>query len=375
MKRDILYVDDEPENTIVFQAAFENEFRIWTANDGRQALELLEQIPFPVVVADQRMPEMSGVELFEVVRSRYPFIKRILLTGYTDPAATIDAINKGQVFQFVTKPWERHELLSVLIRAVEAHDLAVTNTALTDRLLASERHALLGRATARLTHEIKNQLCIFPLLETIGERYPHDAEMTEIADFAMRTYERLVVLVEEVKGFVRLEQDDFPKQTMRISDVIHELVSFLRFDHLIPHDRLSVFITADPLVHVNKLKLQQVLLNLVKNAADAIRDVPHGRIMLTADRHGAEAIVSVQDTGCGMSPATLARIWEPFFTTKGSEGTGLGLDICRRLVESHRGQISCHSDLGAGTIFTVRLPAAEHSDQPEELPALSGSPG
>lgn len=370
MKRDILYVDDEPENTVVFEAAFEDDFRIWTAGSGPEALEILEQVTVPVVVADQRMPGMSGVELFEIVRNRYPFIKRILLTGYTDPAAMMDAINKGQVFQFVTKPWERHELFSILFRALESHDLAVANTALTDRLLASERNAMLGQATARITHEIKNQLCIFPLLETIGDRYPEDPELTEIAEFATKTYERLVSLVEEVKSFVRYEQEDFPRQVLRVSDVVHELVSFLRFDRLIPHERLSVFITADPLIRANKLKLQQVLLNLVKNAADAIRDRPGGRIMLTTDRDGAEAVISVQDTGCGMSEATMARIWEPFFTTKGVEGTGLGLDICRRLVEGHGGRICCQSEVNVGTTFTIHLPAVEPAADLAEAAAL-----
>lgn len=373
MNRDILYVDDEPENIIVFEAAFEEDFRIWTARSGQQALEILEQVAVPVVVADQRMPGMSGVELFEVIRSRHPFIRRVLLTGYTDPAAMIDAINKGQVFQYVTKPWERHEVLSVLLRAIEAHDLAVANTALTDRLLASERNAMLGQATARLTHEIKNQLCIFPLLETIGDRYPDDPELAEIARFATKTYERLVGLVEEVKAFVRFEQEEFPKQVIRLSDVVHELASFLRFDHLIPHERLSVFITADALVRANKLKLQQVLLNLVKNAADAIRDRANGRIMITTDCQGSDAVISVQDTGSGIPRATMARIWEPFFTTKGPNGTGLGLDICRRLVEGHGGRITCESEPDVGTTFTVTLPTAEPVDvDPAEPVAPAG---
>ena len=117
MKRDLLYVDDEPDNIVVFEAAFEDDFRIWSATSGQQALEVLEQTPIPVVVSDQRMPAMTGVEMFSIMRRRYPHIQRIILTGYTDPEGMIDAINQGQVFHFVKKPWERPFLLSVLIRA------------------------------------------------------------------------------------------------------------------------------------------------------------------------------------------------------------------------------------------------------------------
>ena len=122
MKRDLLYVDDEPDNVVVFEAAFEDDFNVFTADGGKAALDVLERHAIPVVVSDQRMPEMSGTELFSIMRRRYPHIQRIILTGYTDPDGMIEAINQGQVFHFVKKPWERPYLQSVLIRAFQAHD-------------------------------------------------------------------------------------------------------------------------------------------------------------------------------------------------------------------------------------------------------------
>ena len=84
-RRDLLYVDDENDNVVVFEAAFEDDFRVWTAESAQEALAILEEHPIPVVVSDQRMPEMTGVELFSIMRRRYPHIQRIILTGYTDP--------------------------------------------------------------------------------------------------------------------------------------------------------------------------------------------------------------------------------------------------------------------------------------------------
>src|SRR5690348_388080 len=158
MKRDILYVDDELDNLIVFEATFESTYNVQTANSAAKALDLLQRQSFPVVVSDQRMPGMTGAELFEVMRRKYPHTKRVMLTGYADSKAMLDAINQGQVYYFLKKPWERHDVFSVLARAIEAYDLAVANMALTDRLVAIDRCAALGRSAARIAHEMGNQL-------------------------------------------------------------------------------------------------------------------------------------------------------------------------------------------------------------------------
>src|SRR5579859_7202301 len=219
MKRDLLYVDDEPDNIVVFEAAFEDDFKIWSATSGQQALNILEETAIPVVVSDQRMPAMTGVELFSIMRRKYPHIQRIILTGYTDPEGMIDAINQGQVFHFVKKPWERPFLLSVLIRAFQAHDLSVANSALTDQLVLSER----------LAHEMGNHLCLLPLVEYIEDNCRDDAEVLKLAHLTRESVQRLTEMVHEVKAFTQFQQQEFAKQFLSLSEIVHELVSFLRF--------------------------------------------------------------------------------------------------------------------------------------------------
>ncbi len=359
MKRDILYVDDERDNLIVFEATFEDTFNVYTASSGRKALELLEQRPFPVVIADQRMPVMTGSELFEIMRSKYPHTKRVMLTGYADSNAMLDAINQGQVFYFVKKPWERHVILSILTRAIEAFDLSIANMALTDRLVAVDRCAALGRSAAKIAHEMGNQLCMLPLLELIEERYADHADLVQTAEFARETYERLVQLVNEVKAFVRFENEDAPLQRLSLAELLHELLEFLQFDESFPSQRLSLEIEGEPFVMANRVKLQQVLINLLKNAAHAIREAAEGRIALKAAVEDQSVLITVSDDGCGMRPEVAARIWEPFFSTKGEEGTGLGLDIVKGIIESYHGRIECRTAPGAGATFSIRLPLAQ----------------
>jgi two-component system sensor histidine kinase/response regulator len=365
MKRDILYVDDEMDNLVVFEATFEDDFNVVTANGGQEALEILQRQSFPVVVADQRMPFMTGAELFEQMRSRYPHTKRVMLTGYADSHAMLDAINQGQVYYFIKKPWDRDLVFSILVRAIESYDLSLNNMALTDRLVANDRCATLGRSAARIAHEMGNQLCVLPLLELIEDKYREHEDLIKMASIARTTHERLVELVNEVKSFVRFRHDDQVRQPLQLSDLVHELVEFLRFDRSLPMDRLSVQLVSDATVRGNKVNLQQVLVNLLKNAAHAIRDRFDGHIELIVSCSESEAELIVADNGHGMTPEVQQRIWETFFTTKGTEGTGLGLDVVKSIVEAHHGQIECQSAPCAGAKFTIRLPLAEAAGSAE----------
>jgi signal transduction histidine kinase len=356
MKRDILYVDDELDNLVVFEASFDAAFNVRTANSAAKALELLEQHAFPVVLADQRMPGMTGAELFEVMRRQYPHTKRVMLTGYADSQAMLDAINQGQVYYFLKKPWERHDVFSVVSRAIEAYDLAVANSALMERLVAVDRCAALGRSAARIAHEMGNQLCMLPLLELIEERYADQDELMQTAAMARQTHDRLTELVNEVKSFVRFERTGVELQPLAVADVLHELVAFLRFDKTLAHVRLTLRVHAEPTIKGHPIKLQQVLINLVKNAAYATRDKSDGQVVLELDATPDTALIAVHDNGCGMPPEVAANIWDPFFTTKGDDGNGLGLDIVKDIIAAHGGQIECRTAVDKGSTFSVRLP-------------------
>lgn len=106
----LLYVDDENINLLAFRANFRRDYEVFTAISGKEGKELIEKHDIKIIVADQRMPSMSGVEFFEWIRIDHPDTIRILLTGFSDIESVIDAINKGKVYSYVTKPWNEHEL-------------------------------------------------------------------------------------------------------------------------------------------------------------------------------------------------------------------------------------------------------------------------
>jgi serine/threonine-protein kinase len=116
----VLFVDDEPRILLALKAIFRPHYEVLTANDGQSAIELMKQHEFDVVVSDQRMPVMSGTEVLRWARKLRPRAIRILLTGYSDLNATVDAINEGEVFRFVSKPWTNQQLRDTLAAAVQA---------------------------------------------------------------------------------------------------------------------------------------------------------------------------------------------------------------------------------------------------------------
>jgi CheY-like chemotaxis protein len=134
----ILVVDDEEAILETMTFTFENDYEVHTSNDARRALEILdEHAPFAAVLTDQRMPDMSGVEFVAEVWRRHPSTVRMILTGFSDMSAIIQAINDGHVYAYITKPWEPEQLKQVMKQAVEHHKLTVEN----ERLLADLQRA------------------------------------------------------------------------------------------------------------------------------------------------------------------------------------------------------------------------------------------
>lgn len=118
-KISVLYVDDEENNLISFKATFRLKYKIYTALSGTDAMQIVEQHPIDIIITDQRMPQMTGVEFLEEVIKVNPDPMRILLTGYADMSAVVEAVNKGKIFHYLSKPWSEEELDETIQRAYE----------------------------------------------------------------------------------------------------------------------------------------------------------------------------------------------------------------------------------------------------------------
>lgn len=133
----VLYVDDEVHNLNSFKAGFRRMFNIFTAESAEEGRKILETEDIQVIITDQRMPVMTGIEFLESIIPDFPDPIRILLTGYADINAVIDAINKGQVYRYIQKPWMEEDLRINIEKAFEIYTLRKENRELTEKLLVA----------------------------------------------------------------------------------------------------------------------------------------------------------------------------------------------------------------------------------------------
>lgn len=130
----VLYVDDEQNNLFSFKAIFRTDFHIITAISAEEAVKKLALEEFHVLITDQRMPGMTGVEFLESILEKHPKPVRILLTGYTDINAVIDAVNKGKIFHYLSKPWDEEELRRTIHTAYELYKAREEQKDMTEKL-------------------------------------------------------------------------------------------------------------------------------------------------------------------------------------------------------------------------------------------------
>ncbi|MSP91326.1 MAG: FHA domain-containing protein [Myxococcales bacterium] len=224
-----------------------------------------------------------------------------------------------------------------------------------ERLVISERMGVLGRLSSGIAHEVKNHLSPFMLADMIASKYPDDQEIKEASELMLEAQQRILGLVDEIRTFASGTQASVNIAPHDMCSVIEGVVRFLRCDRAVKQATIRFEPEARPLVFMDAHRIRQVLINLIRNAADALppRD---GHIEIGVRVDGPNVQVEVCDNGRGIPADVGKRIFEAFFTTKGDKGLGLGLDISRQIVIAHGGALTFESEPGIGTVFLLTLP-------------------
>ncbi len=374
-------VNDEPEVLDSVFNLLRLKYRVVTCTSGTHALELLRSDgEVHVIMSDQRMPEMTGVELLRQAKEIRPETTRLLFTAYADIRTVIDAINQGHVFRYLAKPWDSDELEAVVRQAVEHHYLIVEKNRLLSQLQAAnakltEANRLKGAFIEVASHELNTPVTVvLGMLELWKMSLSPDAPPAErqwvdrigaAAQRLARTVERMLKLVRSGEFGRSLE-----KETVAIEPLIRRTI-----DDLAPYLELrgqSVVIDVEPglaPIQADRDKLTDVLVSLVANAIKFTPD--RGTIRVGAgDEPGRPGWVRVRvvDEGVGVPPEEQQYLFEPFFTgfdtlrhssgdyQFGKRGIGLGLWLVKTFVELHEGRVEVSSTPGQGSTFSFILP-------------------
>ncbi len=361
----ILYVDDEAPNIVVFESTFGEEFEIVCASSGEQALELLDRLPIGVLLADQRMPGMSGIDLCERVREWHPDVVRILVTAYSDQATAIDAINRGGLHRYLTKPWDAWEVRQILAEAVTRVQLQRTVGALRATIAERERMVTRGFLRARILYDLANVTTTLLMTSSNLEHHVKQAEEhlpeklrgdvdQEMAELR-RALGYLVQLHDKTRSVLAR-----PKPALhRVATLVTEAVELVRPEV----GRVARFVTDVPEdldVWVDRTDFTRILLNLFQNARRAIESggASPGEIRVDVTPEGETVRLRVADSGVGIDPALRERVFRPDTPLASrSLGTGLGLPICRELARANEGELGLSPDSPLpGACFFLLLP-------------------
>lgn len=226
-----------------------------------------------------------------------------------------------------------------------------------ERLIRSEQLAAIGRFATGIAHEVKNHLGPFMLADMIARRFPDDHQIKEATEMMLEAQEHILDLVNGIRDFVSGNAASHDATPQDLATVVEGVIRFIRCDAAVRRTKIALDVRERPIVRLDPRTFRQVLINLLRNASDALPPV-NGVIRISVFREGTAAIVEVADNGSGISREITDRVFEPFFTTKGSGGLGLGLDISRKIVRAHGGDLSFTSSPGEGTSFRIAIPTS-----------------
>jgi len=415
MVRRIAFIDDEKIVLDSINWVFNDEpYELFLFQNPMEFLRKMEEVEFAVVVADQNMPEMKGITLLQQVRERWPDTVRIIMTGYTDLNIAINAINQGNVYLFISKPWNSDELAVMVKNAVALYELRsenkrlyqITNeqnkqllqfnqnleTELEARireikenekqrrklevlLVRAQKMEAIGTLASGIAHDFNNILFgIMGYTEVASISVDEGSQAKANLNKVLEACDRAKDLISQILSFSK--QRDMEQKSIQINPTIKEALKLLKVS-LPPNIEIHENIEDNTgIIAADSTKIYQVLMNLCTNAHHAMQE--KGGVLeislvpmdLDADeaenyhglKPGAYLKLSISDTGHGMDRNTIKRIFDPYFTTKKkSGGTGLGLAVVHGIVKNYNGAITVESEPEKGTTFHVYLPRRDLS--------------
>jgi len=352
----ILYLDDEEQNLHSFQAMFRREFEVFTTVAPSEAVKILAQQDIHIVFSDQKMPELSGVEFFEMIQSDFPEPIRILLTGYADIEAVIDAINKGQVYRYLTKPWNENELR---ITIEDAYEMMLARREVTQKTIALEKaYTELEKFVYSASHDLRAPLVSIKGIIKLARAENNAAKVPEYLDMIDRSVLKLDSFVQNIIHYYQNNRREEIISLVNLAQMTDDTIEHLRHYEGASRIQFNNLVDKSIQLQMDELRMKVVLNNLVSNAvkyANPGQDIP--TVTIEGRKSAGRTIIKVSDNGLGIEEENLPKIFDMFFRSSTKQiGTGIGLYIVREAVDKLGGKINVSSRLKEGTTFTIEIP-------------------
>lgn len=337
VKHTLLCVDDELDNVDALERLFRRSYKVLKATSGSEALEILKQEPASIIISDQRMPHMSGVQFLSESREIVPDAIRILLTGYTDIESVIEAVNTGEVYRYMTKPWDPVDLVNTVQKAAEKielrSELAVKNQKLEKAL---QDLKILDEAKSQfmilINHELKTPLTVMTSFLDLLKDSEINADQKKYISRVESGCQRLNNLIQDSLELMSAEMGQVPIENSKVDIAALVKKTWDKMEKQADAKKLNFKISEKSVSIKSDSKiLENVFHRLMDNA---IKFAEEGSSVLCDFKmEKAHMTMSLQNKGPTPKPEVIEKILKPFTLDENimhhSRGTGLGLSICQ----------------------------------------------
>ena len=368
-KSKILIIDDEDVILDSCSLILEGSgYLVQTTPDGATGVSLINEFKPDLVFVDLKMPGMPGVEVLEKINEVDPTIVTVVITGFATVGSAVEAMKKG-AYDFLPKPFTPDEFRLIARRSLEKRALIQETIA-----LRREKEIMREQFASIVSHELKA-----PLGAVQQNLFALEFELTDaLNDSQMEKIHRLKTRIDDmlklINSWLRVISVDvnnlkesFTEISVRlpISKALENIESLTARKNI----EIVTYISDDlSTIQGDELSLSEAFMNILGNAVKYSRDGSNVIVSAKEDRN--EVVISIKDSGIGISPDDLPNIFDGFYRGKGSEvtgGHGIGLAVSKQIVEAHNGSIAVESELGKGSTIVVRLPAIEPETDPGSI--------
>ena len=355
-KISILYVDDEIHNLSAFKASFRRDYDVHLANSAEEAFEALNTISPQIVIADQRMPEVTGVEFFEKLHSKNPDPIRILLTAYTSSQTVIEAVNKGQIDKYLVKPWNNDLMQSTLETGFSMFEARIALKKKNEEL--RKTNSELNRFVYSVSHDLRA-----PLMSMLGlinlVKLEKDIEgQAQFFELMEKSVAKMDTYIQTTLDYYRNFKSEISIEPIKVKPLIDDIIESLSAYHF--KAKINFTCSGNGEVHTDKMRLKICLSNIISNAVKyGKKDSESYTINVDSVMEDDFLHVKVEDFGIGISESELPNIYDMFYRSadnKDTKSTGLGLYLVKEAIERIKGEVSVESELGKGTVFKLKIP-------------------
>ena len=354
----ILYVDDEQDNLFGFKATLRFHYQVFTAIDVTQAIAHLDANPdIRIVFSDQRMPEQTGIDFFEAIRVSHPLPVRILITAYTDVESVIDAINKGNIFRYIKKPWEESDLFSAI---EEANRFYVTNSLLTvkhDEL--QKAYNELNKFAYSITHDIRGPISGLMGAIDVARDISDINEVKEMLYLMEKSLKKLDMYVINMNDYYSLQRGELVIDEIDFNEIFEECASLFEVIAKVNTVSFKMNVNQNEIFRSDKVLIKMIIHNLLSNAFKYQDESKTEKaVEANVEIMNGSATITVKDSGIGILGNHIGEIFNLFYrATSQNVGSGFGLYNVKTALLKLNGHIEVASVMNQGTTFKVILPS------------------